>query len=117
MEQQITLGALAHLLGGKLTDPARAGTVVKGFRALDGAGPHDLAFLWDPKFADAAKKTRAAAIVARQPVEGAGAPTIVVQDPQAAMLTLLGQVYARRHPPEPPGVHPQAFVHPEAKLG
>lgn len=116
MEQQITLGALAALLGGKLTDPAKAGVVVRGFRALDAAGPSDLAFLWDPKYAEAARGARAAAIVAREPVPGAQAPTIVVGDPQAAMLVLLGQVYARRHPPEPPGVHPQAFVHPEARL-
>lgn len=117
MEQQITLAALAGLLGGKLTDPSRGATLVRGFRALDSAGPSDLAFLWDAKFAAAARASNAAAIVARAPVEGAQAPTIVVTDPQAAMLVLLGQVYARRHPPEPPGVHPQAFVHPEAVLG
>lgn len=116
-EQQITLGALAALVGGKLSDPEKAGTVVHGFRALEQAGPSDLAFLWDPKYQDAARASRAAAIVARAPVEGAQAPTVVVADPQRAMLALLGQVYARRHPPEPPGVHPAAFVHPEAVLG
>lgn len=116
MEQQINLGALAHLLGGKLTDASKAGVVVRGFRALDAAGPTDLAFLWDPKYVETARTTKAAAIVAREPIAGAAAPTIVVADPQAAMLVLLGQVYARRHPPEPPGIHPQAFVHPEAKI-
>ncbi|MCO5168768.1 MAG: UDP-3-O-(3-hydroxymyristoyl)glucosamine N-acyltransferase [Planctomycetes bacterium] len=117
MEQQITLAALAGLLGGRLTDAARGQAVVRGFRALDAAGPTDLAFLWDPKFLGAARASKAAAIVAKEPVEGAASPTIVVQDPQAAMLVLLGQVHARRHPPEPPGVHPRAFVHPEATLG
>lgn len=117
MDQQINLGSLAALLGGKLSDPTKAGAIVRGFRALDAAGPSDLAFLWDSKYEAAAKSSRAAAIVARAPVAGATAPTIVVADPQAAMLVLLGQVYARRHPPEPPGVHPQAYVHPEAKLG
>jgi UDP-3-O-[3-hydroxymyristoyl] glucosamine N-acyltransferase len=116
MDQQINLGSLAALLGGKLSDPTKAGAVVRGFRALDAAGPSDLAFLWDSKYEAMAKGSRAAAIVARAPVEGATAPTIVVADPQAAMLVLLGQVYARRHPPEPPGVHPQAYVHPEARL-
>ncbi len=117
MDQQINLGSLAALLGGKLSDPTRAGAIVRGFRALDAAGPSDLAFLWDPKYEAMARSSRAAAIVAKAPVPGATAPTIIVGDPQAAMLVLLGQVYARRHPPEPPGVHPQAYVHPEARLG
>lgn len=118
MEQHITLGALAHLLGGKLSDPAKAGVVVRGFRALDQAGPGDLAFLWDRKYTEQARATKAACVVSKEPIERAGgAPTIVVADPQAAMLTLLGQVHARRHPPEPPGIHPNAYVHPEAKLG
>jgi UDP-3-O-[3-hydroxymyristoyl] glucosamine N-acyltransferase len=117
VQQQIPLGALAQMLGGKLSDPSKAGVVVKGFRSLDAAGPTELAFLWDPAYADAARSSKAAAIVTRAPVEGALAPSIVVPDPQAAMLVLLGQVYARRHPPEPPGIHPQAFVHPEAVIG
>lgn len=116
MEQQITLGALAGLLGGKLTEPSKGATLVRGFRALDAAGPSDLAFLWDAKYADIARTTKAAAIVAREPIPGASAPQIIVGDPQAAMLLLLGQVYSRRHPPEPPGIHPQAFVHPEAVI-
>jgi UDP-3-O-[3-hydroxymyristoyl] glucosamine N-acyltransferase len=114
VEQQINLGALARLLGGELTDASKAGVVVSGFRALDAAGPRDLAFLWDAKFEASARTSKAGAIVAKAPVAGASSPLIIVSDPQAAMLLLLAEVYARRHPPEPPGVHPRAFVHEEA---
>ena len=56
MDQHINLGSLAALLGGKLSDPTKAGAVVRGFRALDAAGPSDLAFLWDPKYEAMAKR-------------------------------------------------------------
>jgi UDP-3-O-[3-hydroxymyristoyl] glucosamine N-acyltransferase len=108
---------LAQLLGAELSDPARAGTIVKNVQPLDRAGPHDLAFLWDPKYTEAARASGAAAVVCREVLPGMRAPALVVADPQEAMLTLLGLVYAEQRPPLPAGVHPTAFVHPEAQLG
>lgn len=117
MEQKIPLGALAELLGGRLTDPAKAGEIISGVSSLDAAGPGQLAFLWKEDYAEAAKRSEAAAIVCREPLPGARAPQVLVDDPQAAMLTLLGQVHALRHPPQAPGVHPDASVAEGVHLG
>ncbi|MGE0713638.1 MAG: UDP-3-O-(3-hydroxymyristoyl)glucosamine N-acyltransferase [Planctomycetota bacterium] len=115
MSIQMPLGQLAALLGGKLSDPAQAGVVVSGVKSLDAAGEGDLAFLWDPAFAAAAESSRASAIVCKDPVPGR--TCVLVSNPQQAMLALLGQVHALRHPAPPAGVHPRAFVDPSAELG
>ena len=112
---KIPLGPLAELLGGELTDASRAGVVVSNIRSLDDAGPGDLAFLWRPDYEETARTSRAGAIVARDPIEGV--TCILVPDPQAAMLAILGQVYGRRHPSPAEGVHPDSSVHTTAKLG
>lgn len=117
MPQEIPLGMLAQLLGGRLSDPAGAEALVRDVKPLDRAGPGDLAFLWDPKYTEAARSSRAAAVVCKEAIPGMQAPALLVADPQAAMLTLLGHVYGERHPPLPAGVHPSASVDPTATLG
>ena len=112
---QIQLGPLAAILGGTLSDPARAEAVISNVRALDAAGAGDLAFLWDPKYAELAAKSAAEAIVCKEPVPGH--TCVLVDDPQQAMLVLLGQVQQLTRPDPEPGVHPQAFVDPTATLG
>jgi UDP-3-O-[3-hydroxymyristoyl] glucosamine N-acyltransferase len=89
--------------------------MVFGARSLDTAGPGDLAFLWDDNYVAAAKTCKASAVIAKE--APAGLTCIVVDDPQAAMLMLLGQVYEVRHPELCPGVHSTAFVSQEATLG
>ena len=117
MPQEIPLGMLAQMLGGELSDPAAAMTIVSDVKPLDQAGERDLAFLWDPKYTEAARTSRAAAVVCKEAPSGMRAPALLVPDPQAAMLALLGHVYGERHPPAPAGVHPSAVVDPSARLG
>jgi UDP-3-O-[3-hydroxymyristoyl] glucosamine N-acyltransferase len=112
---QYELGELASFLEGELTDPTQTGVKVFGARSLDAAGPGDLAFLWDDNYVAAAKTCKASAVIAKE--APAGLTCIVVDDPQAAMLLLLGQVYGVRHPALPSGVHSTAFVSQEAALG
>ncbi len=112
---EFELGQLADLIGGELTEPSQAGVKVSGVRSLDAAGPGDLAFLWDDQYLAAARTSKASAVIARE--APGGLTCIVVDDPQAAMLMLLGQVYEMRHPDLPPGVHATAFVSDEATLG
>lgn len=112
---QIPLAGLAAMLSGELTDPSQGATVVSDVRSLDAAGPGHLAFLWDPKFADAAAASGAEAIVCKEPVPGK--VCVLVADPQRALGVLLGEVYAQRHPAPPAGVHPRGYVDPSAQLG
>lgn len=112
---QFPVGAVAQMLGGELLAPEKAGAIVSGVASLDSAGPGDLAFLWNPDFAAQAKTTKAEVVVTAAPIEGV--PCIQVKDPQAAMLQVLQQVHALRHPATPPGVHPKAHVEESATLG
>ncbi|MEZ6187410.1 MAG: UDP-3-O-(3-hydroxymyristoyl)glucosamine N-acyltransferase [Planctomycetota bacterium] len=117
MTQEIPVGALAALLQGQLSDPAAAATVVRGVKPLNQAGPHDMAFLWDAKYREAALGSSAGVVISQEPLPEAKAPVLVVADAQGAMLTLLGEVYQQRHPAPDAGVHPQASVDPSATLG
>ena len=112
---QMALAAVAASLGGRLTDPTLGDVQISGTNSLDSAGPEDLAFLWSEAYRDAAADSRAAAIVCRDAIPGR--TCIVVEDPEAAMLTLLGAVYAEQRPQPGPGIHPSAVVSPETTLG
>ena len=111
----MSLGDLAGLLNGELTDPSRAERTVSNVNSLGSAGPGELAFLWAAKYEADAAKSNAEAIVCRDPIEGK--TCILVEEPDRAMLTLSGAVYDMRHPAPEPGVHPSAVVSPEASLG
>ena len=109
----IRLGELAQELGGTLSgDPGRAITGVAG---VEDAGPGDLTFLADRRYAENAARTRAAAILIAAPEAGLPCPAIVVPDPLAAFLT----VAARYHPSTvpAPGIHPSAVLGPGVELG
>jgi UDP-3-O-[3-hydroxymyristoyl] glucosamine N-acyltransferase len=94
---EITLGALASLLGADLTDPERSDVKVSNIASIAEAGPDDLAFLWDAKFRDQATRCRAGALVTGEAIEGQAC--LVVADPEAALLAILGRVHDERCPP------------------
>ncbi|MBL4844087.1 MAG: UDP-3-O-(3-hydroxymyristoyl)glucosamine N-acyltransferase [Planctomycetes bacterium] len=112
---EFPIGAIAKMLGGELLAPEKAGVIVNGVASLDTGGPGDLAFLWNPDFAEQAKTTKAEVVVTAEAIEGV--PCILVKDPQAAMLLILQQLYALRHPAPKAGVHPKAHVEESATLG
>jgi UDP-3-O-[3-hydroxymyristoyl] glucosamine N-acyltransferase len=114
MAMQLPLGQLAALLGGELSDPTQAEVVVSNVAPLDAAKAGDLAFLWDPAFAQDASTSNASAIITKDPIEGRCC--ILVANPQQAMLLLLGQVHSMRDPAPSPGVHPKAHVDETAEL-
>jgi UDP-3-O-[3-hydroxymyristoyl] glucosamine N-acyltransferase len=113
----LTLAEAAAVAGGELRggDPAHQ---VTGVGPLDGAGPMDISFFENRKYASLLGGTRAAAVVlaadfaARLPD---GVAAIVAPQPYLGF----GRIAARLHPrPAPrPGIHASAFVDPAAKLG
>jgi UDP-3-O-[3-hydroxymyristoyl] glucosamine N-acyltransferase len=107
-----TLDELAKALGAALEgDPRR---VVTGVAPLDSAGPHEVSFLTDARYTDAAKASRAGAIVAGTQVAGLPAPVLRVREPQQALVDLLNLF----HPPAAivPGVHRTAVVAADAQV-
>jgi UDP-3-O-[3-hydroxymyristoyl] glucosamine N-acyltransferase len=98
------LAELAELVGGRVEgDPDRA---VEAIRSLEAAGPHDLAFLTNPRFRGRAEASGAGALLVATALAdpaALGRDLLVADDPSYAMARLL----ALFHPGElrPPGIH------------
>lgn len=102
-----SLGELAARVGGEVVgDPARR---VEGIRTLDEAESADLSFLTNARYLEAARTSRAGAILVGRRTEGLAADQLVVTDPARALAELLDWLY-----PEPAAV---AGVDPTAVIG
>jgi UDP-3-O-[3-hydroxymyristoyl] glucosamine N-acyltransferase len=107
-----TLGELARALHATLEgDPA---AVVTSVAPLESAGPGEISFLVDARYAEAAKASRACAFVAGPDVSGLPGPVLRVRSPQQALIALLTLF----HPPADtaPGVDPSAVVARDARV-
>src|SRR5439155_24304106 len=77
-----TLRELARALHATLEGDAAA--VVTGVAPLESAGPDQISFLVDPRYVEAAKASRAGALLAGPEVSGLPAPVLRVRAPQPA---------------------------------
>jgi UDP-3-O-[3-hydroxymyristoyl] glucosamine N-acyltransferase len=108
-----TLGKLANLLGCKLAGEPQI--EITGVSTIERAGPNEITFLANMKYAPKARTTRAAAIVAAEPLSETGAATLVSCNPYYDFARALALFY---EPPRPaPGVHPTASIAPDAVIG
>jgi UDP-3-O-[3-hydroxymyristoyl] glucosamine N-acyltransferase len=88
---------------------------ITGVAGIEHAGPSDLTFLANPKYAPKVKHTRAAAILTSQPVEDAPIASLVSANPYLDFARALALFY---RPPRPaPGTHPSAVLAPSADIG
>jgi UDP-3-O-[3-hydroxymyristoyl] glucosamine N-acyltransferase len=107
----MTLSALAGRLGCRLTGDGDM--EIRGVAGMEHAGPGELTFLANPKYAPKVKDTQASAILAREPVPGMA--TLVSANPYLDFARALALFY---QPPRPaPGIHPLAFIDPSAEIG
>lgn len=106
------LKQLAESLGCELHNSD--GTLeITGVSGMEQAGPTQLTFLANPKYAHKVKDSKAGAILITQP--HATLPSLVSKNPYHDFARALALFY---QPPVPPrGVHPQAFVDPTATVG
>ncbi len=91
---------------------------LRGVSSLEDAGPEDISFLSNPRYARHLSSTCARAVIVH---EDCDAPAHIiplrVPDPYAAFLRVL-EIFNTRHPGlVAQGVHSLAFVHPGAVLG
>lgn len=107
------LGELAQRLGVELHgDPD---VEICGVTGMEQAGPGQLTFLANPKYAPKVKNTRASAILVSQPVADHPIASLVSANPYHDFARALELFY---QPPRPePGIHPLAFVDPSAEVG
>ena len=88
---------------------------VNGIASLEEAGPDELSFLSNPKYARLALKTRAVAIIAHAPIDGLELAFLVSSNPYLDFARALDMFHPTQE--REPGIHPTAVVAPTAKLG
>jgi UDP-3-O-[3-hydroxymyristoyl] glucosamine N-acyltransferase len=115
--RSLTLAEAAAIAGGELRggDPSR---IVSGVGPLAGAGPDEISFLENRKYASQLAGTRAAAVVLAADAADR-LPEGVAAIVTAQAYLGFGRIAARLHPrPAPrPGIHPTAVIDPGARLG
>jgi UDP-3-O-[3-hydroxymyristoyl] glucosamine N-acyltransferase len=87
---------------------------IRGVASLEEAGPEDLAFARSPRFAEALARSRAGGVVVSEGLEVGGRPLIRSPNPGLDFARAV-RIVLPRVPPEP-GVHPSAWVAPDAQL-
>lgn len=107
------LGELASRLGAELRGDADL--EVTGVKGIEEAGPSEITFVANPRYAGLARKTRAAAVLVEPGFQEIPAATLRIENPYWAFCRALRMFYP---PPEyPPGIHPTAVIHPTAEIG
>lgn len=92
-----------------------AGLEITGVAGMEAAGPGQLTFLANPKYAHKVKHSKAGAILVSQPLNGLPITSVVSTNPYLDFARTLAMFY---QPPTPePGIHPLAFVHDTAEVG
>jgi UDP-3-O-[3-hydroxymyristoyl] glucosamine N-acyltransferase len=109
----MTLGELAERIGAELV--GEAGVVVTGVAGIESAGPGDVTFVANPKYAAMVRSTQAGAVIVEPEFPTAEVATLRVKNPYLAWSKAIEAF----HPPQvyAPGVHPTAVVAESAKLG
>jgi UDP-3-O-[3-hydroxymyristoyl] glucosamine N-acyltransferase len=97
---------LAREIGGRVRGDGSV--VVRAAASLAEAGPGDLSFLHNPKYAPQLASTKASALVLPEG-QASPLPSIVVKNPDRA-FGRAAELLAGVPPPPPPGIHPSAVV-------
>ena len=88
---------------------------ITGVAGMEHAGPSELTFLANPKYAHKVKDSRAGAILVSEPVHGHPIACLVSANPYLDFARALELFY--RAPVLPAGIHPLAFVAESATIG
>lgn len=110
-----TLGEIAAAFGYEVE--GATDVVITGVAGLEDAGPTELTFLANPRYAAKARTTKAAAIILSRGAAADGVPCPIVRAPDAYLAFAQVAKWFYRPPTPPPGVHPTALIAPSARLG
>jgi UDP-3-O-[3-hydroxymyristoyl] glucosamine N-acyltransferase len=114
--EYMKLTEIASVLGAKLVGSAEAASLeIAGVAGIEEAGPQQITFIANPKYAPAARTTRAAAIIVAPTFPALETPTLRSENPYLAFARALELFF--RPPEYTAGVHPTAVIDPTAKIG
>jgi UDP-3-O-[3-hydroxymyristoyl] glucosamine N-acyltransferase len=111
--QRILLRDLAARLGCELR--SEPDLEITGVAGMEQAGPTEITFLANPKYAPKLRHTQAAAVLVSEPLKEPKPASLVSRNPYHDFARALALFY---QPPRPaPGIHPQASIARTAKIG
>ena len=108
-----SVAQLSQLLGCHLHGPADL--EIRGVNTIEKAGPGEITFLANMKYAPKVKECRASAIIAAEAIKDFAGATLVSSNPYHDFARALGQFY--QAPKPEPGIHPLACVAKSASIG
>lgn len=88
---------------------------VTGINGIEEAGPTEVTFVANPRYAAMARKTQAAAVLVEPGFQEISAATLRIQNPYLAFSRSLALFY--QPPAYAPGIHPTAVIDPTAAIG
>lgn len=106
------LGELANRLGAELRGNPQL--EITGVRGIEEAGPSEITFVANPRYAGLAKTTSAAAVLVEPEFPDVETATLRIKNPYYAFARALGLFY--QPPAYPPGIHPTAVIDPTAEI-
>jgi UDP-3-O-[3-hydroxymyristoyl] glucosamine N-acyltransferase len=107
------LAELAQHLGAEYRGKPDA--EITGVAGIEEAGPGQVTFVANPKYAALAKKTKAGAVLVAPDFPEIEASTLRILNPYLAFARAIEVFHPA--PVFPPGVHPTAVIHPTARIG
>jgi UDP-3-O-[3-hydroxymyristoyl] glucosamine N-acyltransferase len=90
-------------------------TEITGVCGIEDAGPGHLTFVSNPKYAAAARTTKASAVIVAQDFPAVATAMLRSKNPYLAFAHAIELFY--QPPRYQPAIHPTAVVHPTAKIG
>jgi len=109
----MNLGELASRLGAELRGDADL--EITGVKGIEEAGPSEITFVANPRYAGLARTTRAAAVLVEPEFQEITTPTLRIKNPYHAFSRALALFY--QPPAYPEGIHPTAVIDPTAVIG
>src|SRR5579872_298408 len=107
------LGELATRLGAELRGDAQV--EVTGVKGIEEAGPTEITFVANPRYAGLARTTNAAAVVVEPEFPEITTATLRIKNPYHAFSRALGMFY--QPPTYAEGIHTTAVIDPTAQIG
>jgi UDP-3-O-[3-hydroxymyristoyl] glucosamine N-acyltransferase len=108
------LKEIAEKLGARL-DAAETELEITGIAAIESAGPGEISFIANPKYAPQARTTGASALIVDEKFPAVEKPLLRARNPQFAYARAVELFY--RPPRRARGIHPTAVVDPSARIG
>jgi len=116
MLMKVTIEELAKRLGAEvLGAPAERQREITGIQPVEAAGADDVTFVTDAKYAAAAARSSAAAVIVAKPLDDLPQSQLVVKDVNAALIETLN-VFAPEPGPIVQGVDPSARIGANVRL-